>query len=412
MNLEMSSIKRQDMISSRIKNRCIFDFFNIIYGSTNDQAYNENLDKTTFSYDELLGKKFTYYPNNTVYTKTNPSSPLVAMNPFSYSAYAESNWQNGTELTVTAVLRLKEDINYGSLQSGIYYTPELAKQVIEQNIASEIVSYLNSINQTSFNSTNYNGNNLGITYKYSYMYNGTEYKDQVGLVGNTSLVNSMMGAFTGNTNNIYTLTLRELGGINMPSKIEVYPADFANKQNVTNYLDDWNKQKDLVVDGQTVSADSREEILYTDALGLVITMVNGLIDVITYALVAFTALSLLVSTVMIAIITYVSVIERVKEIGVIRSLGGRKKDVSRLFKAETFIIGGCAGLLGIGVTYLLSFAINMIVGSLTGIYSIASLAPITAVIMIAISIVLTSISGLIPAKLASKKDPAVARRSE
>ena len=115
---------------------------------------------------------------------------------------------------------------------------------------------------------------------------------------------------------------------------------------------------------------------------------------------------------MIAIITYVSVIERVKEIGVIRSLGGRKKDVSRLFNAEAFIIGGISGLIGIGVTYILSGILNLIVGSLSGIYTIASLSPITAIIMVLISILLTSISGLIPARLASKKDPVIALRSE
>ena len=141
-------------------------------------------------------------------------------------------------------------------------------------------------------------------------------------------------------------------------------------------------------------------------------MITNMINIVTYALVAFTALSLVVSTVMIAIITYVSVIERVKEIGVIRSLGGRKKDVSRLFNAEAFIIGGVSGLVGIGVTYLLSGLINLIVGSLSGIYTIARLPISIAITMVLISILLTSISGLVPARLASKKDPVVALRSE
>lgn len=137
-----------------------------------------------------------------------------------------------------------------------------------------------------------------------------------------------------------------------------------------------------------------------------------MIDMVTTALVTFTALSLVVSTVMIAIITYVSVIERVKEIGVIRSLGGRKKDVSRLFNAETFIIGGISGLIGIGVTWLLTALANLIVNNLSGISAIARLSPSVALIMLLLSVGLTMTEGIIPARLAAKKDPVEALRSE
>ncbi len=137
-----------------------------------------------------------------------------------------------------------------------------------------------------------------------------------------------------------------------------------------------------------------------------------MIDMVTTALVTFTALSLVVSTVMIAIITYVSVIERVKEIGVIRSLGGRKKDVSRLFNAETFIIGGISGLIGIGVTWLLTALANLIVNNLSGISAIARLSPSVALIMLLLSVGLTMIEGIIPARLAAKKDPVEVLRSE
>ena len=137
-----------------------------------------------------------------------------------------------------------------------------------------------------------------------------------------------------------------------------------------------------------------------------------MIDMVTTALVTFTALSLVVSTVMIAIITYVSVIERVKEIGVIRSLGGREKDVSRLFNAETFIIGGISGLIGIGVTWLLTALANLIVNNLSGISAIARLSPSVALIMLLLSVGLTMIEGIIPARLAAKKDPVEVLRSE
>ena len=141
-------------------------------------------------------------------------------------------------------------------------------------------------------------------------------------------------------------------------------------------------------------------------------MVNTMIQMITIALIAFTALSLVVSTVMVGIITYVSVVERIKEIGILRAVGARKKDIKRLFNAETFIIGLAAGVVGILITYLLSLIINLIVGALTGVFTIAALPIWQALVMICISVALTLVSGLIPAAAAAKKDPVVALRTE
>ena len=141
-------------------------------------------------------------------------------------------------------------------------------------------------------------------------------------------------------------------------------------------------------------------------------MINTMIDIVSYALIAFTSISLVVSTVMIGIITYVSVVERIKEIGVIRSLGGRKKDVSHLFNAETFIISSLSGLFGVGVTYGISFIVNLILKPLIGYPNIAALPVSNAVLLVVLSIVLTLISGLIPASSAAKKDPVVALRTE
>ena len=148
------------------------------------------------------------------------------------------------------------------------------------------------------------------------------------------------------------------------------------------------------------------------ALSLVIAIINTLIDAISTALIAFTSVSLIVSTVMIGIITYVSVVERVKEIGVIRSLGGRKRDVSRLFNAETFMIGLLAGAFGIAVTYFASAIVNTIVKNLVGISNIAALPSHQAILLVILSIALTLISGIIPASSAAKKDPVVALRTE
>ena len=224
--------------------------------------------------------------------------------------------------------------------------------------------------------------------------------------------------------------LKTFAGTYMPSSIQIYPVNFDNKDKVTNYLDDWNKiegstAKSLTfnkynedfsaIEGEiTLTAEDRQEIKYTDSVGLIIGLINTMIDIVTYALVGFTALSLIVSTVMIAIITYVSVMERVKEIGVIRSLGGRKKDVSHLFNAEAFILGLTSGVFGIIITYFMQLVGNIVVRFASGgvINRIANLTPLTALIMVLVSILLTTISGVMPARSAAKKDPVVALRTE
>ncbi|MBQ2712994.1 MAG: ABC transporter ATP-binding protein/permease [Clostridia bacterium] len=388
-------------------------FLNIINKAANSESYDESLLKNTFTYDELLGKTFTYYPNNTVYTPTGNG-----LTPFSYSPIAGEDWSSvGYDLKVTAILCPKKEISYGCLSSGFYYTEAFAHKYLADNMKSRIASYLRdtadpTATNPSFTCMEFNGVAQGITYKYDFSLDGTEHKNVTGFVGGmaqTSILGSLMGQ---SMPAYYTLSLRSLGGIDIPSQINIYPTDFTLKDSVTAYLDEWNGEKDLIIGGVTVRADERDEVIYNDMLSLVISVINTLIDMVTIALIIFTALSLVVSTVMIAIITYVSVIERVKEIGVIRSLGGRKRDVSFLFNAETFIIGGIAGVVGIVITYLLSAILNLIVGSLSGIYTIASLPVLTALLMIALSIVLTSISGIIPANIAAKKDPVDALRTE
>ncbi len=393
------------------------EFINIIYKVTDNSKYDSTLDKTTFDYDELLGKTFTYYPNNTIYTKTNYDDPVLsAANPFTYSAYQNNEWENGIELKITAILSPKEDISYGCLDSGFYYTAAFAKQMIADATESEIVKYLTDNENLggAFTSMNNGTTDMGVTYKFSYHFEDKTCENITGFVGSMSQTSFILGA---QGSSAYTLSLRDIGGISLPNKISIYPTDFNYKDAITQYLDKWNSDATLTFvssNGEqiTLTAAERSEIVYTDNLSLIITLINNMISIVTTALVAFTALSLVVSTVMISIITYVSVIERIKEIGVIRSLGGRKRDVSNLFIAETFIIGGIAGLIGILITYILSGILNLIVGSLIGISTIASLPIWVAVVMIAISIGLTTISGLIPASVAAKKDPVVALRSE
>ena len=396
-------------------------FLNVAYAAVKDlpdnaaaaEKYDKDLVVPSLTYKDLMSKTFTWYPNDTIFRNVfaldiPTDNGVTTQWTGQYLGTASDDFENGIDLKVTAVLRRKDSVSYGCLDSGFYFTPKLTQTVIENGMQSKIVKAINDKKQSSVQSYEVGGVRYGIKFNYKYKLDGEDYSGE-GLVGSENAMTQMLGmmqsAIPGGGSSesalkAYALTLYELGGVDTPNRIEVYPTDFNFKDNVTSYLDGWNK------------IEGHEEIKYTDNLALIINMVNDFIDIITYALVAFTALSLVVSTVMIAIITYVSVMERIKEIGVIRSLGGRKRDVSALFIAETFIIGGTSGVFGIAITYVIQVILNLIVGNLVGIYTIAALPVTSALIMIALSIVLTLISGLIPARLAAKKDPVVALRTE
>lgn len=396
------------------------EFLNIAYKAVGDEDYNESLWKERLSYDELLGKTFTWYPNDLVFDKIDypDGTPLTQIfaKPFTYNAYSDASWQGqGKQLKITAILKPKSNVQYGCMSRGFYYTPALVDEIIADGMQSEIVGFLNAYKRESFTSMENNGVKVGITFDYEFTL-GEDTFNETAFVGTANQMAAMMGSMVGIPGGIpatYTLTLRELGGVDIPNVIDIYPTNFDFKDDVCAYLNEWNADKPITVGEKTLTKTERgEDVNYTDNLAIIISLVNDLIDIVTTALVAFTALSLVVSTVMIAIITYVSVIERIKEIGVIRSLGGRKRDVSALFNAETFIIGGISGVIGVAVTYIISAILNAVIRSAFGIATIANLTIPTALIMIAISIVLTLISGLIPASLAAKKDPVDALRTE
>ena len=371
------------------------EFLNIVYKATDDERYDADKDKSRFSYEELLEKTFTLYFNDEIYS--------IDGERITYDA---EHGGEGVELKITAVLRPKEGLSFGCLDTGIYYTQALEDEVTEKNSTSALAQYMNGKEggEAALSGTVISGFVTGDipSFKLDYVFESGEYS-----------LNACVGSeYAIGTVAAYTLTLAEVGGESMPETIRIYPVDFELKDGVTAYLNAWNEGGDITVNGVILTAEERTQITYTDNLSVIIAMIGDMIDIVTYALVAFTALSLVVSTVMIAIITYVSVIERVKEIGVIRSLGGRKKDVSRLFNAETFIIGFISGVIGIVITYILCLIINGVVGAAIGITGIAELPFTTALILIAVSVLLTLISGLIPARLAAKKDPVEALRSE
>ena len=411
--------------------------------------YDKDLFKDVFSMEEIKAKDFYYYPNDVVFTPNEAVKSYLdedkipnksdLTRPFTYESERQvERWGEGMKMKIVGILTPKDGVQYGCLSSGLYYTPAFMARFRSDNKASYLSRLLT--NYSSLSGVDSISTSLakdpttgaisgsGLYYSFSYYLKWHEFDkavDDYGIVGRSSSMSTLMNAFASSmgiamgSGRSASLTLANAGGSELPSSIRIYPIDFDSKYLVTDYLDQWNAEGDvkaLSASGSvyylTEADRSGNPIKYSDNLQVVISMINTILNIVTYALVAFTALSLVVSTVMIAIITYVSVIERIKEIGVIRSLGGRKRDVANLFMAETVMVGLSSGALGIGLTYLLSLVVNLIVGAFTGVYTIASLPWYEALIMIAISVLLTSISGVVPAMSAARKDPVNALRSE
>lgn len=355
-------------------------------------------DYLTIPFEEIQEKEFVLYYNDAVY-QPSVANPLY---PFEYSgerANLDVAEGQGVKIKISGILRLKEDLTYGCLSSGINLTESLIDEYIQVNMQSKIVQWMNG--PTS--STEYVNGDISVKFYFSPAKHLTDnkfyqplssYKDY--FPEGTTLPDMYIGVDRMQEN-----ALRALGGSDVVKGISIYAKDFETKEDLLARLNEWN---------DTHGEDER--VTYTDTVGTLMSLVQTMLDAITYVLVAFTAISLVVSSVMIGIITYVSVVERVKEIGVLRSLGARKKDIKHLFNAETFIIGLASGAIGVGVTYLLSIVINVIMQSLTGIVGIAALKPSAAITMVIVSVVLTLISGLIPASAAAKKDPVIALRTE
>ena len=392
-----SNDELSDLLLARLGYYTQAEFVEIINKATSkdedgNYTYNEALYREYYTYDELLGKTLTWYPTDSIFGTTD----VVIKNPMTgdettttapvYTGEMDSVGSDGMTLKVVGILTPNENISYGVLSSGVYYTKALTDYSLEVNKASEFVDFLIGDPEKADDML------LSFTYSYDFLPPASlENGEIVGEYKNEAAAN------------VYSYSTREsiartLGGIDLASSIKIYPLSFDDKNLVTEYLDAWNEDHD--------------KITYTDSLELIISMINTMINIISYALIAFTSISLVVSTVMIGIITYVSVVERIKEIGVIRSLGGRKRDVSNLFIAETAIIGMLAGLIGVGATYLISTLVNFILKPLIGYSNIASLPVGNAIFLVCLSVVLTLISGLAPAKSAAKKDPVVALRTE
>ena len=394
---------------------------------------NEDLEDMMIPYEEIVGKKLMLNYNDAIYTEN------TAMNAEYMYTYEGSREQldlgegTGIEITISGILRLKEGLTQGCLSSGLYFTEELYQEYQKVNMESKIAKTIQTQMQkvTEYNALSMVLKELDkdseeytakmqemVTFfmtnsKYfkpaaqtllDYYISGAAAGDMMGdsEEEGDSLSNSMMIEMLKKFSFLYDdSALRVVGGKDKVNAISIYTDSFEAKEGVLAHLEAWND-----------TCAKEDVVKYTDMVGDMMKMVETMLNAITYVLVAFTAISLVVSSVMIGIITYVSVVERTKEIGVLRSLGARKKDIKNLFNAETFIIGLASGVFGVAVTYLISIAVNAILGVLTGISTLASLPFGSAVIMIVISITLTLISGLIPAGAAARKDPVIALRTE
>ena len=373
--------------------------------------YNKALYRNYFSYDELLNKTLTWYPTDTIFNATTSESTgfggaLTTKITANYTSTFDAPQDTGMELKVVGILTPKDSISFGALTSGIYYTEALTEHIIESAKTSEFIKALSPELEDESKKISYD-------FSYDFSYYPADAFDGAEIIGekiSTTASKTTYRSVSGSTEEKY---VRALGGNAVPNGVSIYPISFEDKYLVTAYLDQWNdKELDLTVNGTILTGDDRQEVTYTDTLEIVIFMINTMINIISYALIAFTSVSLIVSTVMIGIITYVSVVERIKEIGVIRSLGGRKKDVSYLFNAETFIIGSLAGIFGILISVIASTILSMGLKPLIGYANIASLPVNQAILLIILSVGLTLISGLVPASSAAKKDPVVALRTE
>ena len=378
------------------------------------ESYETEKD-TSYTFDEILDTEFKLVMPTDMYKYNDVTGTWD-----DYSKddkYMTNVVNNGTDIKVCGIIRPNDDAVSTSISSGIGYTAKLTEYIIEQVKNSEIAkAQLADTSVDVFTGVPFdNDRNTEITMDDVNAYMATlspEESAQMQAMTSGMSDDQILQLFSASlkartTDATLDSNKSKLGitDLDTPSQIDIYATDFDSKEKVQNIIKDYNKlQQD----------DGKEEnvINYTDYVGIMMSSVSTIINAISYVLIAFVAISLIVSSIMIGIITYISVLERTKEIGVLRSIGASKKDVSRIFNAETLIEGFVSGALGIVVTLLLCIPANALIKHLTDISNVAQLPVAGGVILIIISMFLTFIAGLIPAKLAAKKDPVVALRSE
>lgn len=349
----------------------VLDSLGIPYTENEDGIYSE------IKYEELLGKEFRIVYNDGWYTPVSSGTMTIYQGADVTNYESAYNSEHGITVKIVSVLREREDASATWLQNGIAYSPKLTEAVIAANKNSEVVSAQVENKKNDVTTGNALANE----------------DDAVGGFG---------GIFGGGASSTYSDMLEKLGYTQTPASITIYPNDTASREAIINSLDAWN----------IVNENTDNVVEYTDMSSVMTSMLGTIVDIVTYVLMAFSITSLVISSIMIAIIIYASVIERVKEIGVLRSIGARKKDIGRVFEAEAIILGFVSGVIAIVFTLLANIVINAILNSLVGVSTIANLSVLTAIGLITLSMVLLLIASLIPARIAARKEPAVALRTE
>ena len=349
----------------------------------------------TFTYEEILDLRFKMVLNSDLYKKENG----LWIEKKNDEKYMKELISNSEELKVVGIIRAKEDAVVAESHGEIGYTSALTKHVINKINDSKIVKEqkgnkdINIFTGMKFNTDGEKFDISMLTKEQQKYLEGLSQEEMAKVISNYIEMYSTT----------YEDNLKLLGVVNLdkPSTINIYPKDFESKGRIQELIEEYNSNN-----------SEADNITYTDYVGLMMSSVTSIVDIISYILMAFVSISLIVSSIMIGIITYISVLERTKEIGILRSIGASKKDISRVFKAETFIVGLIAGLIGIGITILLNIPINIIIKSITKVSGLSTLPIKGGIILVLISMILTIIAGLIPAKIASKKDPVEALRTE
>lgn len=374
------------------------DEFNKAYKKLLKGEKVEEAEVSTYTYDELLNLKYKVLLNTDYYKKESD----LWINKENDEKYLNKKLDNAIEIKVVGIIKQNSEATSGSITGNVGYTHALTEYVI------------NKINETDIAKEQLKNKKINI-------FTGTKFADgkkadysnltdeQKAYIA--SLSQEELAEFMANYSDTYGATyednLKKLGIVDLdnPATISIYPKDFETKNLISDEIEDYNQK---MID----AGKEEDKLVYTDYIGIMLNAVTSIVDMISYVLIAFVGISLVVSSIMIGIITYISVLERIKEIGILRSIGASKKDISRVFNAETFIVGVLAGAIGIGVTLLLLIPANSIIKALAGVSNLAKLPTVGAIALIIISMVLTVVAGLIPAKMAAKKDPVEALRTE
>ena len=380
------------------------------------------VEQFVYSYEELFDTPFRLVLSSDKYEDSDGDGVYedITLSADGLSALTEK----GIEMKICGIVRPKEDAVASSISGVIGYSPALTEYIIDYTDNSDVVKAqratpdVDVLTGMPFAETVTRDEVKAYLQSLTPEFLAQMPEQQAAVFGtlmqNPSLIDSMSasevhtsfapmlrpGQSTGTLES--NLSLMGVADEDKPASISIYPKDFASKEKIIEIIDGFNADR-----------DEDDQIVYTDYIGLMMSSITMIIDVISYVLIAFVSISLVVSSIMIGIITYISVLERTKEIGILRAIGASKKDISRVFNAETLTVGLCAGLIGIVSTVLLCFPINAVIHAVLGITSVSAVLPWQGgVALVVISMVLTFVAGLIPAKLAAKKDPVVALRTE